>query len=156
MIKLEIPGSRTINLEHVVFDVNGTLAVDGTLLPGVPEAIAELRELLTIHLLTADTHGKQSQIDKELGLKAVRVKPGGEAEQKAAYVDLLGAERTAAVGQGANDALMLERASLGLCIISPEGTAQLTLHCADLIFPDIISALEALLSPTRMKASLRK
>ncbi len=156
MIELEIPGSGTFNLEHVVFDVNGTLAVDGKLLPGVPAALAKLEELLTIHLLTADTHGKQKLIDEELGLKAIRVKPGGEAQQKAAYVDLLGAESTAAVGQGANDALMLERASLGLCILSPEGTAQRTLLNADLIFPDILSALEALLNPTRMKATLRK
>lgn len=156
MIILEIPGRESITLEHIVFDVNGTLAVDGNLLPGVPEAIAELGKLLQIHLLTADTHGKQSLIDQALGLEAVRVQPGGEAEQKAAYVDLLGAEKTAAVGQGANDALMLERASLGLCILSQEGTAQESLLKADLIFPDILAALEALLKPTRIKASLRK
>ncbi len=156
MIKVEIPGRGTLHLEHVVFDVNGTLAVDGNLLPGIPEAITELGKLLQVHLLTADTHGKQKSIDQELGLEAVRVKPGGEAQQKAAYVELLGAEQTAAIGQGANDALMLERASLGLCILSPEGTAQETLLNADLVFPDIHSALDSLLKPTRLKASLRK
>jgi P-type E1-E2 ATPase len=155
MIELDIPGNGSFVLEHIVFDVNGTLAVDGNLLPGVTETIAALRELLEIHLLTADTHGKQIQIDRELGLEAVRVHPGGEASQKAHYIEQLGAENTAAIGQGANDALMLEKASLGICVLSLEGTALETLLKADLIFPDILSALEALLNPTRLKASLR-
>jgi P-type E1-E2 ATPase len=156
MINLDIPGKGPIILEHVVFDVNGTLAVDGKLLPGVPETIAQLGKLVTIHLLTADTHGKQSQMDSELGLQAIRIQPGGEAQQKAAYVENLGADQTAAIGQGSNDALMLERASLGLCVLSPEGTALETLLNADVVFPDIRSALAALLNPTRLKASLRK
>jgi len=155
MIELEIPGKGTLVLEHIVFDVNGTLAVDGNLLPGVTETIADLGKRLEIHLLTADTHGKQTQIDRELGLEAVRVQPGGEASQKAGYIEKLGAKNTAAVGQGANDALMLERASLGICVLSSEGTALETLFKADLVFPDILSALEALLNPTRLKASLR-
>lgn len=155
MIELDIPGKGTLILEHIVFDVNGTLAVDGNLLPGVTEIIADLGKRLEIHLLTADTHGKQTQIDQELGLKAVRVQPGGEASQKARYIEQLGAKNTVAVGQGANDALMLERASLGMCVLSPEGTALETLLNADLVFPDILSALKALLNPTRLKASLR-
>ena len=156
MINLDIPGKGAITLEHVVFDVNGTLAVDGNLLPGVPETITELGKLLKIHLLTADTHGRQVEIDHELGLEAVRIQPGGEAKQKAEFIESLGAERTAAIGQGANDASMLEQASLGICVISPEGTALETLLHADLAFPDILTALEALLHPTRLKASLRK
>ncbi len=155
MIELEIPGKGTLVLEHIVFDVNGTLAVDGNLLPGVTETITDLGKRLEIHLLTADTHGKQTQIDRELGLEAVRVQPRGEASQKARYIEKLGAKNTAAVGQGANDALMLERASLGICVLSSEGTALETLFKADLVFPDILSALESLLNPTRLKASLR-
>ena len=39
MVELEIPGRGTLQIEHLVCDVNGTLAVDGELLPGVVEAI---------------------------------------------------------------------------------------------------------------------
>jgi len=156
MIHIEIPGEGKINLEHVVFDVNGTLAVDGILIPGIPELLQELQSLLTVHLLTADTHGKQSEIDRQLNLEAVRIKAGKEKQQKSAYIHQLGRERTAAVGQGANDALMLRAARIGICVISREGTALETLQQADLVVPDMVSALEILRNPARLKASLRK
>ena len=155
MIKINVPGLGKINLEHVVFDVNGTLAVDGEILPGVPELLKKLEKHLKVHLLTADTHGKQSEIDQQLNLEAIRIQAGNEQAQKSQYVHALGAKKTAAVGQGANDALMLEAAQIGICVISPEGTALETLLKADLVVPDILSALEILQNPTRLKASLR-
>ena len=155
MIRINIPGVGEINLEHVVFDVNGTLAVDGKLLPGIPDQIKRLNEHLQIHLLTADTHGKQNVIDQQLGLKAVMIQAGNEKEQKAEYIQQLGASQTVAVGQGANDALMIEAAQLGICVISPEGTALDTLLKAHLVVPDILSALDILINPIRLKASLR-
>jgi P-type E1-E2 ATPase len=156
MISVEIPGEGTLQIEHVVFDVNGTLAVDGILLPEVLSLLKILSEKVKIHLLTADTHGKQSEIDLQLGITAVRVKEGREAEQKAAYLGKLGAEHSAAVGQGANDSLMLKEARIGICILSEEGAALETLLQADLVVPDIISALTILNHPARMVASLRK
>ncbi len=57
MIELNIPGRGNFSIEHLVMDVNGTLAVDGSLLDGVARRIAALRDRLEIHLLTADTHG---------------------------------------------------------------------------------------------------
>ncbi len=156
MIKVEIPGKGELELKYVVFDVNGTLAVDGQLLPGVPELLNNLKDHLEIHLLTADTHGKQAEIDSILNLKAVRIEPGGEARQKADYVDNIGPNNTVAVGQGANDSLMLKSAVIGICTFSAEGSALDTLLASDLVVPDIQSALEILLNPIRLKASLRR
>jgi P-type E1-E2 ATPase len=145
-----------LRLQHLVTDVNGTLAVDGMLIEGVAEKIHALKQHLTIHLLTADTHGRQTAIDHLLGLTAIRIQPGNEAEQKTAYVRRLGAERVAALGQGANDAGMLKTAALGLCILSPEGTAVETLLAADLLLTDIHAALALFEHPLRIRASLRK
>jgi P-type E1-E2 ATPase len=156
MIELNIPGRGTLQLEHLVSDVNGTLAIDGQLLDGIVRAIKNLRDRLEVHLLTADTHGRQYLIDRQLGLQAVRVQPGDEAGQKASYVRQLGAEHVVAIGQGANDAAMLEEAALGICVLSAEGTAVETMLAADLIAPDIITALELLDKPLRIVASLRK
>jgi len=155
MIKVEIPGKGELELKYVVFDVNGTLAVDGQLLPGVPELLDNLKEYLEIHLLTADTHGKQAEIDSILNLKADRIKTGDEAHQKSAYVENLGPNNTIAVGQGANDSLMLKSAVIGICILSAEGSALETLLGSDLVVPDIQSAIKILLNPTRLIASLR-
>ena len=155
MIELELPGKGQITLEHVVFDVNGTLAVDGILLPGISELLLDLMKHLKVHLLTADTHGKQTIIDQQLNLIATRIRAGSEGEQKADYIHQLGAKKTVAVGQGANDALMLEAARIGICVISTEGTALEAMLKADLVLPDILSAFEILQNPMRLKASLR-
>ena len=156
MIQFNIPGVGEYTLEHLVMDVNGTLAVDGQLIEGVASRIASLRERLSIHLLTADTHGRQGIIDRQLDLTAVRIQPGDEVLQKADYIRRLGAERVVAIGQGANDAQMLAVARLGICVMSVEGVAKETLLAADLVAPTILSALELLEQPMRIVASLRK
>ena len=156
MIRFNVLGVGEYALEHLVMDVNGTLAVDGQLIEGVTEKIASLRGLLAVHLLTADTHGRQSLIDEQLNLTAVRVKPGDESKQKADYVRRLGEERCVAVGQGANDAEMIAVAKLGVCVMSIEGVAKETLLASDLVVPNILSALELLEKPMRIVASLRK
>lgn len=156
MIELTIPGRGDLRIEHLVLDVNGTLALDGALLDGAAKRIGALRDRLEIHLLTADTHGRQSVIDQLLNLEALRIRGGREAEQKAEYVRSLGAERVAAIGQGANDALMLREAALGICVMSLEGLAVETLTASDLLMPDILSALDLFDKPLRLIASLRK
>jgi P-type E1-E2 ATPase len=156
MIELTIPGRGVYALEHLVMDVNGTLAIDGQLMDGIARKIASLRDKLTVHLLTADTHGNQAAIDQQLDLTAVRIVPGGESSQKAEYVRRLGSEKVVAIGQGANDAEMLEAAHLGICVMSVEGVAKETLLAADLVTPGTLSALELLEKPLRIVASLRK
>lgn len=156
MIELKIPGIGQFELEHLVCDVDGTLAVDGKLQDGLVRELSRLRDRLDLHLLTADTHGRQETIDRQLNLKAVRIQPGDEAYHKADYVHQLGAERVVAVGHGANDARMLKEARLGICVFSLEGVAVETLQAADLVVPDINSAINLLEKPLRIVASLRK
>lgn len=156
MLEITIPGRGELRLQHLVTDVNGTLAVDGQLLDGLAKRLIALKDRLTIHLLTADTHGRQALIDQQLGLTAIRVRSGDEAAQKAAYVRQLGAETVVAIGQGANDAAMLKEAGLGLCVLSAEGIAVETLLSADLLMSDIFAALDLLEHPVRIIASLRK
>ena len=156
MLELTIPGRGELRTRHLVTDVNGTLALDGLLLDGLIKRIGALRDRLQIHLLTADTHGRQTAIDQQLNLTAVRIKGGNEAQQKAEYVKKLGADSVIAIGQGANDAAMLQAAALGICVMSQEGVAVETLLAADLLVPDIFAALDLLDKPLRLIASLRK
>jgi soluble P-type ATPase len=156
MIELNIPGRETLKLNYLVCDVNGTLALDGTLLDGVARAVRQLQDRLTVHLVTANTHRKQHQIDQILALQSTRLSPGNEAVQKADFVRQLGAERVAAIGQGANDDQMLETAALGIAVFSKEGLAVKTLVAADLVVADILTAFELFERPMRIVASLRK
>jgi soluble P-type ATPase len=156
MIELNIPGRGVVKLEHLVCDVNGTLALDGQLLPEISMRLRHLNDRLAIHLLTADTHGQQAVIDQQLGIVAVRIIPGDESNQKSNYIRQLGADTVVAIGQGANDTGMLNTAAIGICVLSHEGTAVETLLNADLVVPDIQNAIELLEKPLRIVATLRK
>lgn len=156
MIELTIPGRGPLRIVHLVTDVNGTLAVDGILIDGIAKRLTSLRDRLEIHMLTADTHGRQAAIDELLRLKATRIQPGNEAITKADFVRELGAEKVVAIGQGANDSEMLKVAALGICVMSVEGVAVETLNSADMVVPDIFAALDLLDRPLRIIAGLRK
>lgn len=156
MIEITIPGRGTLHIEHLVTDVNGTLAVDGQLIDGIARQMLALRDRVQIHMLTADTHGKQANIDRQLNLSAQIIQKGHEAQQKEAFVKKLGAESVIAIGQGANDAAMLRAAEIGIAVMSIEGLAIETLNAADLLMPDTSSALALLENPVRLIASLRK
>lgn len=159
MITFSIPGRDTLEIHHLVCDVNGTLTCDGELLPGVAPAFEELKNLVMIHLVSADTFGKLNELEKSLGgsvSKFIRLIPGSEAEQKLEYIEQLGSLSVLAIGQGTNDRLMLKGAGLGICVLSPEGSAVETLLSADIVMPDIVTALELILNPTRLKATLRQ
>jgi len=155
MLTVEIPGYGRLALEHLALDLNGTLALDGEVLPSVPERLAALSPHLQIHLLTADTRGRGADTAASLGIRLHRLAPGDEAAQKRAFVESLGAGKAVAVGNGANDAEMLAVAALGIAVLGPEGLARAAWQKADLIVPDVSAALDLLLHPQRLVATLR-
>ncbi len=156
MICLDIPGRGVLELKHLVLDLNGTIALDGEVLAGVPERLVALSKTLTVYLVTADTQGRASAIAGQLGVRLVLVKPGEEADQKRALVERLGAERVLAIGNGANDAGMLRAAALGIAVIGTEGLAVEALQAADVVVATIHDALDLLLHPRRPVATLRR
>ena len=155
MLCIDIPGSTRLTLEHLVLDYNGTLALDGTLLPGVGPALRELSEQLAVHVLTADTFGCAARELQGLPLTLSIVPAEKQDEHKKNYVEVLGAERCACIGNGRNDCLMLSCAAVGIAVIQQECAAAAALRCADIIAPDIFSALGLLQNPLRMAATLR-
>ena len=156
MLAVEVPGLACFRLEHLVLDVNGTLALDGKLVAGIAERLEGLKSTLAIHLLSADTHGGLAAIGTELGVPAVRLQPGGEVEQKASYVRELGATSVVAVGNGANDLGLLREAAVSIAVLGPEGLAASLLAQADVLVASPIEALDLLLHPKRLVATLRR
>ncbi len=156
MIEFDVPGLSSFHIVSLVLDVNGTLAVDGRIIEGVKEHLHQLATKLHIVMLTANTHGKQDEIDHLLDLSSVRLSPTKEAEQKATFVERLGPQTVVAIGNGANDRLMLEKAALGIAVLGPEGTATSCLMSADIVCRDILDALDLLIKPKRIIATLRK
>lgn len=154
-MRIEIPGRGTLEIEHAVLDMNGTLAVDGALIDGVAERLASLQGLVHVVVLTADTHGGAGRLRDILGLETVVLEPGDEAEQKSQFVTDLGAEKTVAVGNGSNDSLMLKESAIGVCVVGAEGASSSAMLAADIVCKSICDALDLLLKPRRLAATLR-
>ncbi len=155
MIEVPVPGA-SLRIEHVVLDVNGTIAVDGVLLPGVAGRMAELKERVHVLGVTAATHGPIRALADELGIEMETLQAGAEAERKLSAVRALGAESVAAIGNGANDRLMLEACALGIAVLGREGTSVEAVLAAKVLAPDIATALDLLLVPQRLVATLRR
>jgi soluble P-type ATPase len=138
-----------------VLDYNGTLAVDGLLLPGVKAALNTLAAKLAIHVVTADTFGKAADGLAGVDCRLTVLEAGRQDQAKVNFVNRLGAKRTASIGNGRNDALMLSASALGIAVILAEGASTVSLNAADIVCTDIVSALELLMHPLRLTATLR-
>lgn len=156
MLTLHVPGYRELQLNYLVLDYNGTLAVDGVPIPGVAERLAKIAAVLDIHVVTADTFGMAKHETGSWPITLSIVATDKQEEYKADYVAKLGALHCAAIGNGRNDRLMLEAAELGIAVIQAEGASQPTLSASDLVFNNINDALDSLLNPRRLVASLRR
>jgi P-type E1-E2 ATPase len=151
-VLVDLPGAPPLEIDHLLLDVNGTLTRDGRLLDGVADAIAGLREAVSIRLLSADTFGSAQAIADELGVEFVRIEHGHE---KRACVERLGARQCAAIGNGRNDIAMLSAAGLGVAVIGPEGASLQALAAADVVCTSVLEAFELLREPARITATLR-
>ena len=154
MIQIDIPGRETITIEHLVLDYNGTVAEDGHLIPGVAERLAELKELVEVHVLTADTYGTVRAQCDPIGIHVETFPRAGAAECKLAIVEKLGAN-VMCVGNGFNDVLMFGPAALSVAVIEKEGTFAGLIAHADVLTTSILDALDLLVRTDRLRATLR-
>lgn len=151
-LRIEIPGRDELTLEHLVLDQNGTLSDRGVLLPEVNERIRALRGLLGVHVLSADTFGTLERVTAELGVTGRRVQTG---QEKLQFLMSLGPATCVAIGNGTNDEAMLRAAALGCAVLGPEGTSVRALLAGDVVCGSIQEALQLLLEPRLLVATLR-
>ena len=155
MLSVQIPGVGRLAIAHLVLDYNGTLAIDGKLLPGVKARMRHVARTLAVHVLTADTFGKARAALRGIDCRLRIVRPGAEDRAKAAYVRKLGRDRVACIGNGRNDRLMLKAAVLGIATMQREGAAAESIAAADIVVNDVRDAFDLLLAPRRLIATLR-
>ena len=156
MIEITIPGRGSYRLKHLVLDLNGTIALDGEIIEGVGEKLQKLGRLLGISIVTADTHGSAQRLEADITIRIHIIEKGAEDAQKLALVEQLGKANTVSIGNGCNDVSMLRESALGICVLGGEGAVVEAMMNADLLVPDINTALDLLLNTDRLVATLRK
>lgn len=155
MLEIDISGYGRMLLEHLLLDYNGTLACDGELLEGIDTALIKLAKSMRIHILAADTFSQAEDTLAGMPCELSILPATGQDAAKLDYLQRLGAESCAAIGNGRNDRLMLQAAKLAIAVSQNEGLAIETLMAADMLVPNISAALGLLLHPLRLMATLR-
>ncbi len=156
MISVDIPGRGTIDIKAVAMDMNGTIAVDGKLLPEIKGVLDVLKDKLDIFILTSDTYGTAGELRSLLPYAKVFVLP--EGSDGYAKVDLLmkyGWDNVVAIGNGCNDMKMFGVACIKIAVVGKEGACAPLLRVADIVVGSVVDAVGLLLNPRRLVATLR-
>ena len=151
-MQIEIPGYQTLTIDHLLLDYNGTIAEDGRIRNRVRELLIQLSESLTIHVLTADTHGTAAAECQGIPLLLDTFPTSDAASCK---LQETGASCCACIGNGRNDLFMLKEAALSIAVIGREGRYPPLLPYCDLCVHSSEEALELFLHPERIIAGLR-
>ena len=159
-LEIDLPCGVFYNLSNLILDLNGTLTVDGDFVPGVKERLVEVSKILNVFLLTADTNQTADEVLAKLGddvsITVHKLESGRGDIQKLDFLERIGREKTAAIGNGCNDVLLLKEAALGICVIGTEGASVEALLASRAVFLNICDALDIFLKKNRMIATLRK
>jgi len=155
MNEITIPYYKTLTLNHVVLDYNGTIAKDGELKAEVKALLPELCQNYNVHVITSDTFGSVKAQMKEYAVTVKVLETDDHTQEKATYIDQLGKEQCVAIGNGNNDRAMLQNSVLGIAIIGDEGCATATMMASDVTCTEIEDALNLVLNEKRLIATLR-
>ncbi len=156
MIEITIPGRGNYTIENLVLDLNGTIALDGKIIRGVKERVAMLSQKLDVIMVTADTNKNAELLTRDLPINLYKIKETEENDQKLRVVLKKGKNNTVSVGNGCNDVSMLKESAIGICIVGGEGASAEAMMASNLVVPTINDALDLLLKPHRLRATLRR
>ena len=154
MLNIQIPGREELILSNLILDYNGTIAEDGEITESIRPRLAELAKNLSIYVITADTHGTAAKRCEGLPLQVLTYPTTEVGRLKADEARKLSGG-VVTIGNGYNDIQMSDVADLSICVIGREGCCgALLMHC-DVVVTSIDDALDLLLKPGRLRATLR-
>jgi soluble P-type ATPase len=159
-IVIEIPGAGRLDIRTIVSDYSGTLSCGGRLVAGVEERLLKLQEFVDIHVLTSDTFGTARGELNGIPLRLEILSMENHDVQKQEYIrSRCNPRHVAAFGNGNNDRLFLktvkEAGGLAVAVDNGEGCSIDAVVNAHLLISGAASALELLLEPDRLIATLR-
>lgn len=155
MISISIPGWGDLDIEYLVVDYNGTCAFDGSMKDDAKEMLEKISRYIKVFIITSDSYGTIDTKGNAVEFSIIKVGKEGSANDKGRIVRELGPEKVVAIGNGANDSMMLREAALGIAVIGSEGASAQLIREADIVANNIVDAVGIILHPERMLATLR-
>ena len=154
MILIQRPGRNPLEIEFILIDFEGTLAMDRRVHPKAKDKINLLSKRTKIYILTKGNQETVAEVLRKVKAEVISSREGETSQKKLDLLHRLGAARTVAIGNGVDDTLMMEEAGLGICVIGKEGASAEMMQKADVVVTDILDALDFLLKPLRHQATL--
>ena len=154
MLNIKIPGREELTLNHLVLDYNGTIAEDGNIIESIRPRLTELAKDLAIYVITADTHGTAAGKCDGLPLQVLTFPTTDVGRIKAEQVQKLSGG-VVTIGNGFNDIQMSDVADLSISVMGAEGCCSALIAHTDVTVTSIEAALDLLLIPGRLRATLR-
>ena len=156
MITILRSGQEPLEIDFILLDFEGTLASDRRVHPKAKDRINLLSKRTKIYILTKEEKILVEEVLKKVKAEIIYLMEGEASQQKLDLLRQLGASRTVAIGNGVDDVLMIEEAGLGISVMGKEGTFSEAMKKADVVFMNILDALDFLLKPLRQKATLNR
>jgi len=154
MINIQRIGQEPLEINFILLDFEGTLAPDRRVHPKAKDKVNLLSKRAKIYILTKEEKEHVEEALKKVKAETIYLVEGESSQQKLDLLHQLGAVGTVAIGNGADDGPMIEGAGLGICVIGKEGASAEAVKNADVVFTDILDALDFLLKPLRQRATL--
>jgi soluble P-type ATPase len=154
MITLQRPGQEPLEIDFILIDFEGTLALDRRVHPKAKDKINLLSKRTKITILTQEEKERVEEVLRKVKAEIICLTEGDSSQKRLDVLRQLGAARTVAIGNGADDGPMIEEAGFGVCVIGKEGASSEAVKNADVVFTDILDALDFLLKPLRQRATL--
>ena len=149
---IDIPRYKKIAAETVIFDLNGTLALDGKVDGKVLDMLNKLNKKYKIVILTADTFGTVKRMFE--GYTNITVEIINTMDEKTQVAKNY--SPYIAIGNGNNDVGIFKNSELSIVIIGREGCSTKALFSSDVVVNNIIDAIGLLLNEKRLIATLRR
>lgn len=155
MLNVSIPGFADLNIKQVIFDFNGTLAIDGILIEGVAPQLIELSQKVHIYVVTGDSLGTAKSQLQAIPCDVLITPQLEQGIAKQNFLHTLNSKETISIGNGRNDQQIMEGSAVGIVILGTEGVAGEALREADILVANIFDAINLLLHPNRLRSTLR-
>lgn len=150
----DIPGSGQVELKTIILDLNGTISVKGKLVDGVKERLQKLKGLgYQIILFTGNTRDDADSIAKELAIEWRQAKTAEDKRDEALGLE---PETCVSIGNGLIDTELMKVVKLRIVTLQAEGVHVETLLNSNVVVPSINDALDMLIDPDTLIATLRR
>lgn len=155
MKTVAIPGWGTLEIQHVVVDLNGTLTESGDFIPGVLDDLISLHESgIEVYVLSGDSRGNLQTLLQPF--PGIHGRVAETADAKRDFVQSLGPGSTVCIGNGNIDVEMFKIAALSICTIQGEGATVEAIRHAHVAVTRIGQALNLIRDETKLVATLRR